>query len=437
MLIALLVFSFTLWFGLYLIAHDPGKPGLLFAGLGLVCYAVGVAFTLLVVYAPVLKPWQLLPLLLTAIFWMAASLYLVPEAVPLSLNTNRIVAIAIIGVLLMFGGMALNITQTMLSFIPLALTLYALFRVGQAFRSSLPRRPLIVLLTATLFFALSLGLLILPLEFLPYDILLLAISGDMVMLGFAIGKLDAYEEGTQLLPDALRSLAGVVLATVVFGGQVALLVSETYTLLHITLLLTVIASAIALETFSTPIQNVLDRLIFSPRIQEERSMLRAVNEALPSINNRFNPTEVDDAEFARLTRRAFSHFGDLNKLAANPLTQLPIVSERLKENGKADNLLERTTALKVLLTESVIQLKPSADQIFGTTDEWRYYNVLYFPYIAGLKPYSLRAPHDDLDPQTQAALDWFQTYVPERTLYNWQNAAARLIALYLRELSAR
>ena len=31
------------------------------------------------------------------------------------------------------------------------------------------------------------------------------------------------------------------------------------------------------------------------------------------------------------------------------------------------------------------------------------------------------------------ALAWFQTYVPERTLHNWQNIAARLIAQNLRE----
>jgi hypothetical protein len=38
-----------------------------------------------------------------------------------------------------------------------------------------------------------------------------------------------------------------------------------------------------------------------------------------------------------------------------------------------------------------------------------------------------------LDATTKAALEWLQISVPERTLHNWQNAAARLIAQDLRE----
>ena len=34
-------------------------------------------------------------------------------------------------------------------------------------------------------------------------------------------------------------------------------------------------------------------------------------------------------------------------------------------------------------------------------------------------------------------LDWFRTQVPQRTLYNWQNAAAALVARDLRERSRR
>ena len=51
----------------------------------------------------------------------------------------------------------------------------------------------------------------------------------------------------------------------------------------------------------------------------------------------------------------------------------------------------------------------------------------------GLKPYSRRANYYDLDPESQAALEWFRSQVPERTLYNWQNAAAALVAQDLRE----
>jgi hypothetical protein len=100
--------------------------------------------------------------------------------------------------------------------------------------------------------------------------------------------------------------------------------------------------------------------------------------------------------------------------------------------------LERAAVLKTLLAESIARLKPLTGEDFGASDEWRYYNALYFPYVAGLKPYSRRTLHDDgLAPAEQAALDWFQAQVPERTLHNWQNAAARLVAQDLRETMAQ
>src|SRR4030095_5685853 len=92
------------------------------------------------------------------------------------------------------------------------------------------------------------------------------------------------------------------------------------------------------------------------------------------------------------------------------------------------NPLDRAHALRSLLVQSIQKLKPQSDARFGTTDEWRYYNSVYFPYVLGLKPYTRRADYDLLDDVSRAALDWFQTSVPERTLHNWQNTAAKLIA---------
>jgi hypothetical protein len=59
-------------------------------------------------------------------------------------------------------------------------------------------------------------------------------------------------------------------------------------------------------------------------------------------------------------------------------------------------------------------------------------DVLYFPYIVGIKPYSLRYAPDRLDPAALAALAWFREQVPERTYYNWQNAGAKIVAMCLR-----
>ncbi|NDJ55255.1 MAG: hypothetical protein GYB68_19460, partial [Chloroflexi bacterium] len=39
----------------------------------------------------------------------------------------------------------------------------------------------------------------------------------------------------------------------------------------------------------------------------------------------------------------------------------------------------------------------------------------------------------ELDDDTRHVIEWFRAQVPERTLYNWQNAAAKLVAQDLRE----
>ena len=70
----------------------------------------------------------------------------------------------------------------------------------------------------------------------------------------------------------------------------------------------------------------------------------------------------------------------------------------------------------------------------GTSDEWRHYTSLYFPYVAGIRPYSRRPAPASTDGALREAAEWFAAAVPERTLHNWQNEAARLIAGHLREL---
>jgi hypothetical protein len=140
-----------------------------------------------------------------------------------------------------------------------------------------------------------------------------------------------------------------------------------------------------------------------------------------------DPVLVDEEEFTRLTRRAISNLGDLPKLSASPLTNLPTI---LSQNPT--NPLNRAHALKSLLIESIQRLKPQSNESFGVTDEWRYYNSLYFPYVVGLKPYTRRIDRETLDETSRRALEWFQTSAPERTLHNWQNTAAKLVADDLR-----
>jgi hypothetical protein len=196
-----------------------------------------------------------------------------------------------------------------------------------------------------------------------------------------------------------------------------------------------VALAITLQVFAEAVQAGFDQIAFfrAPRLTAERAELRAVVQALPRAADALDPLTLDEAEFARLTRRALSHMGDLPRLASSPLTRLPAVATRLAARGAHPGPLERAQELRALLTESILRLKPRDNRDFGVSDEWRYYNALYFPYVASLKPYALRASQDGLSPAAHQALEWFRADVPERTLHNWQNAAARLVAQELRE----
>src|SRR6476646_5423568 len=100
--------------------------------------------------------------------------------------------------------------------------------------------------------------------------------------------------------------------------------------------------------------------------------------------------------------------------------------------GAPDQPLERANELKALLADRIARLKPRDGGDFGTTEQWRHYNALYFPYVVGVRAYAQNATAAGLDPVARQAWQWFVTEVPQRSLHNWQNAAARLIAADLR-----
>jgi len=203
--------------------------------------------------------------------------------------------------------------------------------------------------------------------------------------------------------------------------------------------LTTCAAAIALQVFADPLQKALDRLTFPnmPQLSSSRAELRDLASNLPRLDETHALQTLDEEEFIRLTRRALSDFGNLPRLATNPLTLLPQVERRIVQGTGSLNALERASELKRLLVENIECLKPHDGRDFGSSNEWRHYNALYFPYVCGLKPYSRREPGEATSASMREALTWFQTQVPERTLHNWQNAAARLIAQNLREEGQR
>jgi len=320
---------------------------------------------------------------------------------------------------------------------PVLLLFMALWWVWRAFQWPLPHAALKTLLIATIFFLMGCGLLIIPQEFVSNELALLGVGGDLLLLGYSISRLNAYEEGTAMLPDMLPSLSRAALAAAAVGAQffILLTVNPSSAQSIVILFYTTMATILALSTWQGELQKLLDQFLFGrqTRLTQERETLIAVTDALPRQDTSLDVLTLEDGEFARLTRRALSHYNDLSKLVTSPLIQLPIITTHLREKGKTDTSLERAHELRALLEDHILQLRPVGEKDFDIGDDWRYFNALYFPYVLELKPYHVRSVAAHKNDSMQPIVDWFQTHVPERTLYNWQTSAAKLIAMQLRE----
>jgi hypothetical protein len=443
--LSVLVFALAWWMGLYLLSRDPRKPVLVLAAFGLCGFAVVVGLdavrTLGGGYAEALSRIEIYLAAVPAIAWFAVVMELARPADTERSRTREMLLTALVAVAVLSGAVLAGSVNG-----PLRLGHWVMFAVISvstlgamlaAVRNQ-PARVAGVLAVATLFFALSNAILIIPLGLVPSWLALAATGFDVLLLGIAVALWDAFDEGQALRAAMLRSLLGALLAVALLDGQlligtVALRSDVDSTTVLTTTTLITLALAIAATVFAGPLAGMLDRVAFSgsPRLRAERATLRTTEAALPLCSP--NPlADVDDETFARLTRRALGHYGDLGKLVASPLTALPEIDARLAARGAADQPLERAAELRSLLGDRIARLKPRDDGDFGTSERWRYYNALYFPYVAGVRAYAQNATAAGLDPAARQAWQWMVTEVPQRSLHNWQNAAARLIAADLR-----
>lgn len=451
LVLGILAFSFTLWLGAYLITRNPRSPKLSLAGMGLITYALALGTDMLAQYAATplavanLSRLHWLLVFTPAMTWSSAAIFLLPEdhswRPKLILLWRRGLLPVLFLALIILAGTSLVVDFngnsagpfywpfSILVVLPLLGSLVLILSIRS--QSEIPTA-WGVTLVATLFFTLGIGLLLYPLALVPRFWLLLAVGLDLLFFGWAVAVLDAFDQGEALLPDISRSLMASALAAAVFSSQVLLVIylGPGLNLFMLALLLATITLSILWQTFSDFIHLLVDRVVFAPfpQLRQQRARLRETNSMLPRMDQSLDLVALDAKAFDRLTRRALSDYNDLPRLAANPLTYLPLIEARLEERNASVATLARAAELKALLAESIQRLKPRHQGDFGASDEWRYYNALYFPYVAGLKPYSRRADHDSLNEAERQALEWFRAQVPERTLYNWQTAAATLVA---------
>jgi hypothetical protein len=408
-IIELFFFGFTLWLGAYLLARSSQKVTVQLTGWGLLAYALALAIQ--IIFGQFILTIMLAPSLL----WIGAALHLLPDEDKARPTLIRIWAVTSIPLAILT-----LLNAWFAALIILALILCAGMIARLASQSQF-KNTFALLAVIALFVTLSAGLLILPLNWIPIPWGVALLGLDLVFLGVTITAWDAFDEGESIRAHLVRSFVSALY----YSGMLALIASLFSG--NKTLLLILIAFGILTQTFSNTLQSLLDGLTLPRQLNDERQTLLQTADALPLLSA-LEPASENDEQITRLTRRALSHLGNLPKLATNPLVNLPTIH--------GTNPLDRAHALKSLLVQGIQKLKPQSESKFGTTDEWRYYNALYFPYVLGLKPYTRRADYDSLDDISRAALDWFQTSVPERTLHNWQNTAAKLIAEDIKETKA-
>lgn len=440
-----LVFCVSWWLGLYLLGRDPRKPVLVLAALGLCSFAVAVALDAvrLVTHSALLGHVEIYLVAVPGVAWFAVLLEIARADDNGRGRTIEVLLVGGAGVLTLAGAaMAgtvegpLRVGHVVMSIVISVSTLGAMVVTLRRRTRKIPLVGLVI--TATLFFALANAILIMPLGLVPSWLALASTGCDVLGLGVAVALWDAFDEGQALRADMLRSFTGTGAIATLLGGQVliglAVTSRQTTTQTALTVLLfTSLAIALPVQVLADPLAGLLDRLVFSrsPLLRADREALRRTQSALPL--RLADPLDgVDDETFARLTRRALGHYGDLSKLVANPLTALPCIDERLAARGAPDQPLERAIELKALLADRIAALKPRDGGDFGTSEQWRHYNSLYFPYVVGVRAYAQNATAAGLDPTARQAWQWLVTEVPQRSLHNWQNAAARLIAADLR-----
>ncbi len=419
MIMTQLVFlGLTLWLAGYMVARDVQTISLRLTALGIMIYAVVLAngFVWGVPRTELLA--------LPALCWIGAMIYMVPESVPWHALVVRIWLGAVVPLFI------LVIINPWFALIILIVMVVCLAVVMRQMGHIASRAWYGFMTVSGLFFALSTSMVLVPLQIVAHDWLMLVLGVDLLLLGSAVLWWDVFNAGDLIRTHAMRSLVATVVAV---GSLIAIVwlaagvdggLSAGYRIA----LVGVTAFGVVLQVFANAIQRVIDRLTMADQLtlNKQREVLRGTADALPRLAT-VDVMALDDDTFVSMTRRAISHLGDLPKLATSPLMNLPAVV-----HATTDNPLDRVMVLRTLLIESIERLKPVREAEFGTSDEWRHYNALHFPYVRGIKPYGRRYGNDMGDEVSRQAFVWFQSAVPERTLRNWQQAAAKLVAHDLR-----
>jgi hypothetical protein len=306
----------------------------------------------------------------------------------------------------------------------------------------------------------------------------------LAVVGYAATHTGLLFSGQNSQRDFAYSLAGILLLIAIY-----LIVVAAAGRLSVIGTLSIILLVILTHSAFDAGRGLLDRLFFSPEERRARREARAYATILGSqpvdllgtgMTSRDEqpadepPTDDDDPpevaptapdaagsmalgaapvaergaskEFKQAVRRAITDLKSPPQLARSPLLTLPLVTERLQHEQRADNRLNRAALLRELLLEYIEALRPTDRTAPTASDAWRFYNVLYYPYVREISRKAALSELRRLEPAVEAGdaeatelaavLSWLDS-IEEATFYKWQRRASDIIATSLWEDNAR
>jgi hypothetical protein len=435
----LIVFFISAWLGMYLISRNFNKESLIWAGLGLISFAFAIVIEAIVPYTEAFSWLNILQkgaIYIPPVFWTGEILSIHISPSEHRYNYLRawkyfgaFATLIIVG-LYSFSILPIFIVQ-LASLIPLTLA-FTLFIFSLTKSKTKP--PIGLLLVGTIFFTISLGVF-LPSSLISKSWVITLIGLDIVLMGIGIAVLDAFDEGHQLKKDMKDSLISTTAIGILFSGQVAIVIyfSPAINEFLVLLLFSSLFSAVFVQ--SIPVMAISSMFNKNDEVKKNIKKFQVLSHKSKMIlKDEIDFYNMPNDEFERYTRRAISYINDLAKLSTSPLIKHPLVEKYLQESENQEDTLSRTHALKVLLSKFIFRLKPQIEDSSGTTDDWKYFNVLYYPYIAGIKPNKKLLFQDGISPEDKKVIEWFVDQVPDRTLYNWQNIASKMIAQHFQDM---
>jgi hypothetical protein len=146
-------------------------------------------------------------------------------------------------------------------------------------------------------------------------------------------------------------------------------------------------------------------------------------------------------------RKAITNLKNPPQLARSPLLALALVEQRMHQIGQDDNRLNRAATLREVLIEQIEALQPNDSASSKVGDAWRFYNVLYYPYVreisrkGALTEARRLAEARQRSGQREASeieqvLGWLAD-IDENTFYKWQRRASDTIATILWEETSK